>query len=136
MADAHLASKCMRVLNQHVGCVPSDDDFVEIVYDHVYSYYKDKVDAFPGAREFMEEVAASGIPYVMATGTRRREVRAARHRVRTLCRKPDSRSDGEEVGDEPDGCASVENPSGAREIEQKSEETLYGQASGVRGEWL
>lgn len=77
MADAHLASKCMRVLNQHVGCVPSDDDFVEIVYDHVYSYYKDKVDAFPGAREFMEEVAASGIPYVMATGTRRREVRAA-----------------------------------------------------------
>lgn len=77
MAEVHLASKCMRVMNQRLGCVPSDDDFVEILYDHVYDYYANRVHAFPGAREFMEEVRDSGIPYVMATGTRRREVRAA-----------------------------------------------------------
>lgn len=74
IVDTHLASRCMRVLNQEFGFCDSDEDFIEEFYGIIRDHYANDIHPFPGASEFIEQVRAAGIPFVIATGTRSREI--------------------------------------------------------------
>ncbi|MBQ6394941.1 MAG: HAD family phosphatase [Atopobiaceae bacterium] len=70
----HLASKSMRVINDWFGFYEDSRDYVTEFYESVYAEYAAGTPLIDGVREFVEEVRAAKIPYLIASGTRSKEV--------------------------------------------------------------
>lgn len=66
-----------RIDHEEFGFGDSADDVYEAVCAHVRDCYAHEIQMFPGARELLEELAAAGIPMVVASSTPVREFTVA-----------------------------------------------------------
>ncbi len=66
-----------RIDHEEFGFGDSADDVYEVVCAHVRDCYAHEIQMFPGARELLEELAAAGIPMVVASSTPVREFTVA-----------------------------------------------------------
>ena len=64
-------------MHDELGASASADDLYEQLCAHVRDAYAREVPVFPGAREFLAELAAAGVPMVIASSTPVRELRCA-----------------------------------------------------------
>ncbi|MDO4849636.1 MAG: thiamine diphosphokinase [Coriobacteriia bacterium] len=71
-----LAEMC-RIVHDELGLGSSADEVYEAVCAHVRDCYENEVGAFPGARALLDELAAAGIPLVIASSTPVRELECA-----------------------------------------------------------
>ena len=66
-----------QIMHDELGIEAPVNDLYEEVCAIVRHHYATDIPLMPGAREFLEELAAAGIPMVVATSTPLREVRVA-----------------------------------------------------------
>lgn len=66
-----------RIVHGELGLGASADEVYEAVCAHVRDCYGHDIAAMPGAREFLDELAAAGIPMVIASSTPVRELECA-----------------------------------------------------------
>lgn len=65
------------LLHDEYGAGSSVDEVYEDMCAHVRDAYEHEVPLMPGAREFLDELAASGVPMILASSTPVRELRCA-----------------------------------------------------------
>lgn len=68
-----LAEMC-RIAHEEHGFGASADEVYEVVCAHVRDCYEHEVKLMPGAREFLDELTAAGVPMVIASSTPVREL--------------------------------------------------------------
>ncbi len=64
-------------LHDELGVPEPVDELYEEVCAHIRERYQNQVELFPGARDFLDELAVAGVPMVVASSTPVREVRCA-----------------------------------------------------------
>ena len=64
-------------MHDELGCEATAEELYEQLCAHVRDAYRNEVEIFPGAREFVAELAAAGIPMIIASSTPVRELRCA-----------------------------------------------------------
>ena len=65
------------LLHDEYGAGSSVDEVYEDMCAHVRDAYEHEVPLMPGAREFLDELAAAGVPMILASSTPVRELRCA-----------------------------------------------------------
>lgn len=65
------------LLHDELGVRASTDELYEEICAHVRDAYEHEVALMPGARAFLDELAAAGVPMVLASSTPVRELRSA-----------------------------------------------------------
>ena len=71
-----LAEMC-RIVHDELGLGASADEVYETVCAHVRDCYEHDIAAMPGARDFLDELAAAGVPMAIASSTPVRELECA-----------------------------------------------------------
>ena len=71
-----LAEMC-RIVYDELGLGASADEVYETVCAHVRDCYEHDIAAMPGARDFLDELAAAGVPMAIASSTPVRELECA-----------------------------------------------------------
>lgn len=64
-------------MHDELGCEATAEELYEQLCAHVRDAYRNEVEIFPGAREFVAELAAAGVPMIIASSTPVRELRCA-----------------------------------------------------------
>ena len=71
-----LADAC-RLFHERYGMGASSEEVYETLCAHVREAYERDVKIMPGAREFLDELAAAGVPMIVASSTPKRELACA-----------------------------------------------------------